>query len=177
MVDSDKGRTTHKIVLGDEAYYLKCVDKPTPASALEALLTLRRPHHYCWREMQQVMSLQKENVAVMDVAAAGESLSWGIPKFSFILVKEVPGESLDGVFEASPPQGRLALLEQLGKLQESRDFLYKKETSDDQSVAVGKLRACLDSALRVAPKAIIAVLFICVVYYSYKVSLVSLITP
>ena len=116
LVDSDKGRTTHKILLGEEAYYLKCVDKPTPASALEALLTLRRPHHYCWREMQQVMSLQKENVAVMDVAAAGESLSWGIPQFSFILVKEVPGQSLDGVFESSPPENRLLLLQQLGKL-------------------------------------------------------------
>jgi tRNA A-37 threonylcarbamoyl transferase component Bud32 len=116
LVATDVGRTTHSIDLDGETFYLKCVDKPTPASALESLITLHKPHHYCWREMQQVESLQRHNIAVMDVAAAGEATSWGIPNFSFILVREVQGESLEIVFEAASSQEQLTLLEKLGSL-------------------------------------------------------------
>lgn len=116
LVAEDIGRTTHRIALNGETYYFKSVDKPTPASALEALITLRLPHHYCWREMQQVESLQRHNIAVMDVAAAGESISWGVPHFSFILVREIEGDSLADVFDAASGSEQLVLLEKLGSL-------------------------------------------------------------
>jgi len=116
LIAQDTGRTTHRITLENACFYLKCVEKSTPASALEALVTLRMPHHYCWREKQQVEYLQAHNIDVMEVAAAGETASWGVPNFSFILAREVPGESLDTLFDRASPAEQLELLEQLGSL-------------------------------------------------------------
>lgn len=116
LVAEDVGRTTHRIVLQGENYFLKTVHKLIPASAVESLLTLRLPHHYCWRELQQVQALQRHNIAVMDVAAAGESSVWGIPNFSFILVRGIEGESLADVYDAASGPEQLLLLEKLGSL-------------------------------------------------------------
>lgn len=115
MIASDTGRTTHRLHLQGDYYFLKTADKPNLSAAIEAPLSLRKPHHYCWREMQQVLELQSCGIAVMDVVAAGESSRWVAPDFSFILVKEVPGDALDGVFADAAPERRRALIAELGR--------------------------------------------------------------
>jgi len=116
LIARDKGRTTHRIQLGGGTYYLKSVHKTIVAPSIEALLTLRMPHHYCWREMLQVTALKHHGVGVMEVVAAGESASWGVLNFSFILVAEVKGRSLDELFAQAAPERQLDLLAQLGTL-------------------------------------------------------------
>lgn len=116
LVAQDGDRTTHRLQLGENTYYLKSVHKAILAPTVEALLTLRNPHHYCWREMQQVKALQTFGVEVMDVAAAGEKGTFGILDFSFILVPEVKGEIMADTFAAADKEHQLSLLAQLGTL-------------------------------------------------------------
>jgi tRNA A-37 threonylcarbamoyl transferase component Bud32 len=114
VIAQEEGRGTWRLVLEGQAFYLKRVHKPRPKKALEALLQMEIPHHYCWREMQQTRYLQAAGIAVMEVAAAGEATRWGIPVSSFILVREVPGQALDQVFETSSAEDKLALMNRLG---------------------------------------------------------------
>jgi tRNA A-37 threonylcarbamoyl transferase component Bud32 len=116
LVASDKGRTTHRLQLAGKTFYLKSVRKPILAPMLEAVLSLRKPHHYCWREKLQVDALKGNNIGVMDVAAAGESTTGGILDFSFLLAPEVEGTFLDQIFAKADREKQLALLEQLGDL-------------------------------------------------------------
>ena len=116
LVAEDKGRSTHRLTLDGQTYYLKTVHKPILAPMVEALLALRKPHHYCWREKLQVDALQAHGIDVMEVAAAGESSSRGILDFSFLLAPEVSGAFLDQIYVAAGPQQQRALLEQLGTL-------------------------------------------------------------
>jgi tRNA A-37 threonylcarbamoyl transferase component Bud32 len=115
LVAQDKGRTTHRVQLGGQVFFLKSVHKPIVAPTVEALLTLKAPHHYCWREKLQVDALQAAGIAVMDVAAAGESTSRGILDFSFLLAPEVQGDFLDAIFSRSDRNDQLNLLGQLGE--------------------------------------------------------------
>lgn len=114
VVSTCVNRTTRRVELGGRGFYLKRVYKPRPHKALEALLKLNPPHHYCWREMQQVQSLHEAGFPVMDVAAAGETTRFGVPVHSFILAPEVAGVALDQAFGSSDEERRCALLAQLG---------------------------------------------------------------
>ena len=116
LVASDKGRTTHRLQLKGQTFYLKSVRKPILAPMLESILSLRAPHHYCWREKLQVDALKAHDIGVMDVAAAGESTTGGILDFSFLLAPEVEGTFLDQIFDEADRDKQLALLEQLGLL-------------------------------------------------------------
>ena len=116
LVAEDVGRTTHKIILGDNFFYLKCVRKSIIAPSVESLLSLRMPHHYCWREMQQVNALHTHDINVMQVAAAGEASSWGVLNCSFLLAPEVHGTSMDEQFGGAGREEQLILLSKLGTL-------------------------------------------------------------
>ena len=114
IVSSCTNRTTRRVEIAGRGFYLKRVYKPRPRKALEALLKFNPPHHYCWREMQQVQALGNAGFAVMDVAAAGETTQLGVPVHSFILAPEVSGEPLDKAFSRSDRERRCALVSQLG---------------------------------------------------------------
>ena len=66
--------------------------------------------------MQQIHYLQEAGIAVMEVAAAGESVRAGVPTSSFILVREIEGEMLDQLFAASSNDSQRQLLQDLGTL-------------------------------------------------------------
>ncbi len=114
VVSSCVNRTTRRVEIGGRGFYLKRVYKPRPRKALEALLKLNPPHHYCWREMQQVRALGDAGFPVMDVAAAGETTRYGVPVHSFILAPEVAGVPLDQAFADGDEERRCALMAQLG---------------------------------------------------------------
>lgn len=116
LVATDTGRNTYKVGLGDQTYYLKSVAKPIIAPSIESLLTLRKPHHYCWRELKQVDALAAHGISVVEVAAAGESSSWGILNYSFLLTPEVEGPFLHVLFEDADHEERISLLSSLGSL-------------------------------------------------------------
>ena len=116
LVSVDVGRTTHKLQLGGHSYYLKSVSKPIIAGSVESVLTLRKPHHYCWRELKQVNALRALGLSVMEVAAAGESSSGAVLDFSFLLTPEVEGHSLEAVLEHAGPEEKVSLLAKLGSL-------------------------------------------------------------
>ncbi len=116
QVAVDKGRATHRLPLGGRNFYLKTVHKPIIAPSIEALLSFRQPHHYCWRELQQVQALQAHHIPVMDVAAAGEAGSMGVLNFSFLLAPEVEGTFLDQLFADADGDEQLSLLGRLGSL-------------------------------------------------------------
>ena len=114
VIAEEPGRSTRRLRLDNQAFYLKRVEKPRPRKTLESLLKFEVPHHYSWREMQQAQNLQAAGMRVMDVAAAGETTRWGIPAESFIMVHEVSGESLDQVFSTATSDNRPDLLRRLG---------------------------------------------------------------
>ncbi|KAA1188851.1 hypothetical protein F0M18_16735 [Pseudohalioglobus sediminis] len=116
LIAHDKGRTTHRLELAGETYYLKSVHKAIIGPSIESLLSLRMPHHYCWREMIQVNALASADISVMQVAATGEHSRRGVLDYSFLLTPEVPGELLDKVFEQADRDQQARLLSSLGEL-------------------------------------------------------------
>ncbi len=109
-------RSTYRLELQGHGYFLKQVRKRRLAPALEALLRLQLPHHYAWREMVHVKALRAAGVDVMEVVAACERTTLGIPDTSAILVRQVDGQALDERFLAADTAGQHAMLLQLGRL-------------------------------------------------------------
>ena len=109
-------RNTYRLELAGKGFFLKQIYKKRNLQALEPLLQLRQPHHYAWREMQNVLNLQAAGVDVMPVAAAGERTRRGLPVASAILVEQVEGQNLDTRFAQADSRDQHLLLRQLGAL-------------------------------------------------------------
>ena len=109
-------RNTYRLELAGQGFFLKQVRKRRLGPALESLLRLRLPHHYAWREMQQVLALQAAGLDVMEVVAAGERTRLGVPEASAILVRQVEGTALDALYLQAEPGEQQAMLVKLGAL-------------------------------------------------------------
>ncbi len=116
IFDQEVDRTTRQVSIGGQTFYFKRIYKPVGRKSLEALLRFRLPHHYGWRDMQELGHLRRAGFTVADVAAAGEETRFGAPVASFILTTEVPGVGLDQLLRDSDDEGRRALMTQLGEL-------------------------------------------------------------
>ena len=114
IVEDHGNRTVQRIEISGTRFYLKRVHRVHPLKSFEALARLRLPHHYCWREMQQLTLLREAGFSVPVVAAAGEKLRMAVPVESFILTKEVVGLSLDKLLERSAFPQQLELVKELG---------------------------------------------------------------
>ncbi|MEP1469884.1 MAG: lipopolysaccharide kinase InaA family protein [Halieaceae bacterium] len=116
IIEHGAERSTFKVELEGNGFFLKQVRKKSYLSALEPLLQLQKPHHYAWREMQHVLNLQKAGIDVMEVVAACEHTRWGIPVASAIMVAQVDGADLESVFIQATREQQHLLLQRLGAL-------------------------------------------------------------
>lgn len=109
-------RSTYRLELSGHGYFLKQVRKRRLAPTLEALVSLQLPHHYAWREMLHVSALRAAGVQVMEVVAACERTTFGIPDTSAILVRQVEGRALDEGFLQADEAEQQSMLLKLGRL-------------------------------------------------------------
>lgn len=114
ILDEEPHRMTKRVELDGRIFYFKRVFRSSPRKSLEALFKLRVPHHYCWREMEELRCLREAGFSVAAVVAAGEATRIGVPFASFLMTLEVPGLSLSQAVEESDDTGREELLTEFG---------------------------------------------------------------
>lgn len=101
---------------GQVRFYLKRMRDEPPVWLLRSLLYGRRPHSGPLREMQMLTALREAGFAVMRPVAWGEERRWGLPLAGFLVVAEVRGAEVAGLFDGYSGAQRLALLGKVGGL-------------------------------------------------------------
>lgn len=113
-------RKLHRLTLasadGQVRFYLKRMGDEPVVWLLRSLLYGRRPHSGPLREMQMLAALREAGFAAMRPVAWGEERRWGMPVAGFLVVAEVQGAEVAGLFDAYSGTQRLALLGKVGGL-------------------------------------------------------------
>lgn len=101
---------------GQTRFYLKRMRDEPAVWLLRSLLYGRRPHSGPLREMQMLTALREAGFTVMKPVAWGEERRWGVPIAGFLVVAEVQGAEVAGLFDTYSGAERHALLGQVGGL-------------------------------------------------------------
>lgn len=101
---------------GQVRFYLKRMRDEPAVWLLRSLLYGRRPYSGPLREMQMLTALHEAGFAVMRPVAWGEERRWGVPVAGFLVVAEVQGAEVAGLFDTCSGAQRLALLGKVGGL-------------------------------------------------------------
>ena len=115
-----QGRELRRLTLSDNGdarrFYVKRLGAEPARLHLRSLFFARRPRSGPLREQLLLQELHAAGFAVMESVAWGEARFYGLPREGFLVVREVPGTSVDVLYGELNSRSRQDLMRDMGNL-------------------------------------------------------------